>query len=92
MILDSQRPSGGQMTSSSHCHPWPQNLYALARHATWSGNGTLIHTVQLIRHQQVRGSSPRVGSSICKRLRTNDTPSQTNVSPQNSPITTDPGD
>ena len=36
----------------------------------------------LIRHQQVRGSSPRVGSSICKRLRTDDTSSHTNVSPQ----------
>ena len=40
------------------------DLYALARHATGTGSGTLIHTVQLIRNQQVRGSSPRVGSSF----------------------------
>ena len=38
--------------------------------------------VMLIRNQQVRGSSPRVGSSFYKRLRTDDTSSQTNVSPQ----------
>ena len=45
------------------------DLYALARHATGTGNGTLIQTVQPIRHQQVRGSSLRVGSNIINYLR-----------------------
>ena len=46
--------------------PMATDLCALARHATGTGNGTLIHTVHLIRHQQVRGSSPRVGSNIAR--------------------------
>ena len=87
MILYSQRPSGG--SNDSFLPPsapaqtaWPQTGCALARHATWTGSGTLIQTLQLIHHQQARGSSPRVGSNICKRLRTDDTSSQNNVSPQ----------
>ena len=35
------------------------DLCALARHATWTGSGALLQTLQLIRNQQVRGSSPR---------------------------------
>ena len=61
--------------------PMATDLCALARHATGTGSGTLLQTLQLIHHQQVRGSSPRVGSSVFKRLQTNSTKSQDNVSP-----------
>ena len=72
------------MTPSSHrLHPHRQHGHrpVCARHTTSTDSGALLQTLQLIRHQQVRGSSPRVGSSVFKRLQTNSTKSQDNVSP-----------
>ena len=52
------------MIPSSQRLPMATDLCALARHATGTDSGTLIHTVQLIRNQQVDGSSPFAGSNF----------------------------